>query len=73
MLVYIYNDRFITNDQDKMDDFIFDKLSEQNHYPNDELCASEYAQCVEEEEMSAHDMFSLMDNGFVFLNHVSKV
>ena len=51
-----------------MDDKIFELLSEDSHYPNDEAVASEWEQ-VEEEQASVKGLFDYMRNGYTFLDH----
>jgi hypothetical protein len=66
MKIFIYRDRFITDDEQTMDDLIFNKLSEQDQFPSDEQVASEYEDKVEEVQVNPQDLFSYMKQGYIF-------
>ena len=70
MNVYIYRN-YVTNDQDKMNDKIFELLAQDTKSISrvEAMVEDEWSN-VEEEQCSCKGLFDLMDNGYVFLNHI---
>ena len=72
MIVYLYRN-YVSSDKEKLQEKINELIAtETMSIAQVEVLGAEKWEDVEEIQLSAHDIFSYMDEGYIFLNHIGK-
>lgn len=71
MTVYIYRDRYITNDEEIMSEKIQELVGMQHHSVSTvEAIAEHQWENVEEVQVNPQDIFRYMRKGYIFIDHI---